>query len=641
MSFHQPFVHDLTVALAAPTQVWSTADGDFDGSGAQGAYYGDRRVLRGLTMTLDGPDGSIELAHGATSSGSDGSVTFHSIARLHDGTADPLGSITRQRLACATGFRESLTVAASLPEPLELTLTLRLVPDGTPMNLIKAGAVPPDGMPADGGRVEGGPVEAERVDAGQGGWSWDASSHVQVLAPGADLTSGSVVELRWRFTLPAFGAHTLEWQLLAEDARLPFEAATAEPIPMPALRGASASLTRLVRRSVADLNALRLQEPSDPARTFLAAGAPWFLTLFGRDALIAARLMLAVDQTIALGTLRTLAARQGRTDDQERAEQLGKILHEVRAESLDLLQGVVLPPEYYGTIDATPLWIGLLGELVGRGLDPRAAGLFQPLLGALTWLRDSSDPDGDGFAEYFDATGHGLANQGWKDSSDSVRFADGTIAEGPIALAEVQGYAYAAALAGADVLERFGTDPATAAWWLEWADRLAARFRERIWVQDEQGPYPAIALDRHKRPVTGVASNMGHLLGTGLLDPAEEAIVVQRLMSAEMFSGYGIRTMSSTNAAYWPTRYHVGSVWTHDTAMIIEGMLRAGFADEAAVLAEGLLRAAEGFDHRLPELFGGQSASEAFPPVPYPASCRPQAWAAASGITVARALGAL
>ena len=623
MTLHQPFVHDLTVTLAAPVQVWSAADGDFDGTGAEGAYCGDRRVLRGLRLRLLGPDRQIELAHGSTSTGTDGATTFHLIARLQDGTADPLGAVTRRRTATPSGVCERITVAASLAEPIEVTLAVSLLPDATPMTLIKAGL---DGAP---------------VVAGADGWGWDAGSRIQVRAPGARVTVGEAVELRWDLVLPAYGSATAEWQLAMSDARLPFTGSTAEPVPAPAMPAASSSLTRLVRRSVADLNALRLQEPGDASRTFFAAGAPWFLTLFGRDALISARLFLPVDTSMALGTLRTLAARQGRVVDVDRAEQPGKILHEVRADVLDLQQGTVLPPEYYGTVDATPLWILLLGDIVRAGIDLHRSGLYEPLLGALSWLRDSSDPDGDGFAEYFDDSGHGLANQGWKDSGDSVRFADGTVAEGPIALAEVQGYAHGAALAGADLLERFGGDPGEAQRWRSWARNLAERFRERFWVRDARGPYPAIALDRYKRPVTGVASNMGHLLGTGLLNAAEEAVVVQRLMSPEMFSGYGIRTMATTNAAYWPTRYHVGSVWTHDTAMIIDGMLASGFGAEAAALAEGLLRAAEGFDYRLPELFGGQSAEEVFPPVPYPASCRPQAWAAASGITVARALGAL
>ena len=623
MTPHQPFLHDLTVTLAAPVQVWSGRDGDLDGAGAEGAYCGDRRVLRGLRLSLLEAGRPIELATGSTSIGLDGGTTFHLIARVQDGTADPLGSVTRRRTATPSGVGERITVAASLTRPWEVTLVVRLAPDATPMTLIKAGR---SGAP---------------VAAGPDGWGWDAGSRIRVEAPGAEVVAGESLELRWKLVVPPYGSVSVEWGLAMTDARLPFVGVTAEPIPAPGLRAASESLTRLVRRSVADLNALRLREPDDPARTFFAAGAPWFLTLFGRDALIAARLFLPVDRSIALGTLRTLAARQGRVVDVDRAEQPGKILHEVRADAFDLQQGTVLPPEYYGTVDATPLWIVLLGDLARTGLDPCRAGLIEPLRAALGWLRDFSDPDGDGFAEYFDDSGHGLSNQGWKDSGDSVRFADGTIARGPIALAEVQGYAHAAALAGAELLERFGDDPDEARRWRDWARELAARFRARFWVRDTRGAYPALALDRDKRPVTGVASNMGHLLGTGLLDAAEEAVVVGRLMSPEMFSGYGIRTMSTTNAGYWPTRYHVGSVWTHDTAMIIEGMLRSGFDAQAAVLAEGLLRAAEGFDYRLPELFGGQSADEVFPPVPYPASCRPQAWAAASGITVAKALGAL
>ena len=627
MSFQQPFVHDLTVALCAPVQIWARPDGEIDGVGAQGAYLGDHRVLRELSMRLEGPDGPIQWVHGSTSSGVDGAVTFHAVARLHDSSEDPVGSLTRTRTPHSSGFDERIVVATSLPVPLELRLTLRLVPDATPINLIKAGAAQ-TGEPLREGAT----------------WSWGAGTSATVRAPGAEVKLGDAIEFSWTGTVPRYGSLALQWGVAAMDEKLPFVGSVAAPISAPALRGASASLSRLVSRSVADLNALRLCERDDPGRTFYAAGAPWFLTLFGRDSLIAARLALPIDSSMALATLRTLAARQGRVVDIDRAEQPGKMLHEVRAEALDLLQGTVLPPQYYGTVDATALWVLLLADGVESGIDPVQQGLFDALLGALSWLRDHSDPDGDGFAEYHDTSGHGLANQGWKDSGDSIRFADGRVADGPIALVEVQGYCHAAARAGADLLERFGRTPAEraqAAPWRAWAAALKARFRDRFWVSDERGDYPALALDRDKRAVTGVASNMGHLLGTGLLEPAEERLVVDRLMSPDMFSGYGIRTMSTTNAAYWPTRYHVGSVWTHDTAMIIDGMMRAGFDAEATRLAEGLLRAAEGFDHRLPELFGGQASDAVFPPVPYPASCRPQAWAAASGITVAKALGAL
>lgn len=378
---------------------------------------------------------------------------------------------------------------------------------------------------------------------------------------------------------------------------------------------------------------------------FCAAGAPWFLTLFGRDSLLAARLFLPASGALAADTLRVLARRQGRATDVATAEAPGKILHEVRAEPRDLLEGTVLPPQYFGTIDATPLWICLLGQAWEAGAgDALVVELLDPLLAALRWLADHSDPDGDGFLEYFDDSEHGLPNQGWKDSGDSIRFADGTIADGPIALAEVQGCAYQAARTASVLLGRFGRDAAErdqAAFWTAYADAMAARFRERFWVSDERGRYPALALDAHKNPVTGVSSNMGHLLATGILAPDEERLVVERLLHPTMFSGYGVRTMSSDNGAYWPPRYHVGSVWTHDTALIIEGMQARGFTAEARTLAEGLLRAAEGFGDHLPELFGGQDATEIFPPAPYPASCHPQAWAAASAITIARALGAL
>ena len=270
--------------------------------------------------------------------------------------------------------------------------------------------------------------------------------------------------------------------------------------------------------------------------------------------------------------------------------------------------------------------------------------LLPNLRAALAWMRDYGDADGDGFLEYFDEAGTGLANQGWKDSGDSVRWRDGSLAEGPIALAEVQGYAHRAALDGADLLEAFGGEPTAdgmsradeAAGWREWAAGLAERFRATFWLRDAVGPYPAIALDAEKRPVDSVTSNMGHLLASGLLDDGEMDAIVARLTSPSMLSGYGIRTAASTELAYHPLRYHVGSVWPHDTAMAIDGMLRAGYPEEAEKVARCVLRAAEAFHFRLPELFGGDSAADA--PLPYPAACRPQAWAAASSVVVARAL---
>lgn len=250
--------------------------------------------------------------------------------------------------------------------------------------------------------------------------------------------------------------------------------------------------------------------------------------------------------------------------------------------------------------------------------------------------------DGDGFLSYVDRSGHGLANQGWKDSVDSIQFRDGRLAEAPVALSEVQAYGYAAAVAGATLLEAFGRPGARR--WRDWAAGLAERFRQRFWLTDDLGGYPALALDGHGEPVDSIASNMGHLLGTGLLSRQESALVARRLGSPELSSGFGLRTLASSSAGYNPLSYHGGSVWTHDTAIAITGLAAAaaeGVPDAgaaAAGLIGGLLAAAPAFDYRLPELHGGQRAEAGQRPIPYPASCRPQAWAAASSIAILSAL---
>jgi glycogen debranching enzyme len=257
--------------------------------------------------------------------------------------------------------------------------------------------------------------------------------------------------------------------------------------------------------------------------------------------------------------------------------------------------------------------------------------LLPSLEAALAWMRDFGDSDGDGLLEYVDETGHGLSNQGWKDSGDSVQWRSGELAEGPIALCEVQAYAYEAATHGADLLEHFGRDADD---WRDWASRLKARFDETFWIDDPDGAYPAIALDASKNAVDTVTSNLGHLLGTGLLSADQAALVAARLVSPEMSSGYGLRTMSTDSAGYWPLSYHGGSVWTHDTAIAIDGLVKDGFRDEAGELIAGLLAAASGFDYRMPELHSGDAASTAGRPIPYPAACRPQAWSAAAAVSV-------
>ncbi len=622
----QPFLHDLVVVVRAPLHCWFLQNGQIEPAGVQGLFCCDQRILSEAALVVEGHD----LDPIAREEPGGSSAVFHSVIRTPQFGLDPLVLLRRDRRLDTAGLREDITVtsAATVAVPLTIRVWFRVASE--PMEAIKAGA----------------DVHASVSVVAEGGqtftWSWrEAQTRAVLNAPGAVVdVDGDRLVATWQVDLAPRGTASFGWTIEAHDDGFPFVAAPGL-VQAPATE--AVRLGSLVGRALADLDALRMADRDHPEQVFFAAGAPWFLTLFGRDSLISARLALAWSPDTAVGTLRTLAARQGTTEVRQTGEQPGKILHEVRRQAMRLFgtgaeigtgSDIVLPPVYYGTIDATCLWVILLHDVVTGGSD--VLDEFLPSLrAALGWLRNSADPDGDGFVEYED-TG-ALNNQGWKDSRDSMRWADGALADGPIALAEVQGYAHQAALAAADLLASTGAD-GEADFWRSWASGLRERFRWQFWISDAIGPYPAIALDAAKRPVDGVASNMGHLLGTGILDEAEARIVTDRLMHPTMRSGYGIRTLSTTNGGYWPLGYHIGSVWPHDTALCIDGMLREGFTDEAAALAEDLLRAAWRFDYRLPELFGGQGTDETLQPHAYPAACHPQAWAAASAAVVARAL---
>lgn len=617
----QPFLSDGIVALRAPTQVWSARDGELGAHAIDGLYHGDTRFLRATALSY-GPAGAepdlapewISVAERTASE-----VAFDAVLRgADDDWPDPKVRLERLRTVTDGGLREQLTVHSHLSDPLELRLRLRLTPDFAPLQEVKAGAPPTATWTAT--------RTADTVDIDAGG------ARLRIHAPAARIAVDADITIEWMLTCPPRGEVAVAWSAELDDPSLVVRGAA---IPAPWVdrtptTGLDPRLAHWVQRALSDLDALRLTLPGHPDDVFLAAGVPWFLTLFGRDSLWAARLLLPVDVGTAASTLRVLAGLQGTTTDPDTAEEPGKILHELRAAELRLPgEGVVLPPRYYGTVDATPLWICLLGEAAAAGMpEDEVRALLPALEAALGWMRDSAGDDG--FLEYVDETGRGLSNQGWKDSGDSIQWRTGELAAGPIALCEVQGYAYEAAYAGADLLDRFGRGGADDS--RRWADALRGRFQERFWVTTEEGTYPAIALDRDGRGVDTLTSNIGHLLGTGILDPAQEEDVSRLLVGPTMSSGFGLRTMSTRADGYWPLSYHGGSVWAHDTAIVAHGMARAGLRDDAHVLVEGLLSAAEVFGFRMPELHAGDPAQRTTAPAPYPAACRPQAWSAAAAI---------
>lgn len=619
----QPLLHDSLVLLAAPSQAWSASHGDMDGSGIQGFYHSDVRVLSEVEFRV----GGVQTEHIATTSVDAATATFTSLARnVDDRTADPRTRVDRTRTISAGSLDETLTLTNALSEPITTTISVSVRADFSDMQVVKAGMSGSES-----------PVTSEAMTDTVRFGAGDLTAFLH--APGAVVfATDTSATFSWAVAVPARGNVTVGWRVDAHDASAVVSGAAKDAGWSKAVvRSGDSRLSSWVRTALDDLQSLRMETRLVPHEVFLAAGAPWFFTLFGRDSIWAARMLLPLGTETAASTLRVLAALQGTDEVHGTAEQPGKIMHELRSKTFTIPgENVALPPLYYGTVDATPLWVILLHDAWKWGMaDSEVEALLPNLEAALAWMRDYGDSDGDGLIEYIDETSHGLANQGWKDSGDSIQWRDGTLAEGPIALCEVQAYAYEAAVGGAAILEHFGR-PGDG--WRSWAADLKARFAESFWIDSSDGAYPAVALDANKKKIDTVTSNIGHLLGTGILDGRGAELVARHLASPGMNSGFGLRTMSSDSAGFWPLSYHGGSVWTHDTAIVIAGLCREGFADEATSLIEGLLHAAEGFNYRMPELHSGDSSDALSSPIPYPASCQPQAWSAAAAISVLSSL---
>ncbi|WP_064711064.1 amylo-alpha-1,6-glucosidase [Rhizobium bangladeshense] len=418
----------------------------------------------------------------------------------------------------------------------------------------------------------------------------------------------------------------LSFFLALRDARRALRASSSRAA---SIATSNEVFNEVARRSISDLYMLITDKAEG---SYPYAGVPWFSAVFGRDALITALQTLWLDPEIARGVLGHLAANQATKVDPASDAEPGKILHEVRCGEMAEL-GEVPFRRYYGSIDSTPLFMMLAGDYLKRTGDLATIDRLLPHIeAALTWIDEHGDRDGDGFVEYGRLTQEGLINQAWKDSHDSVFHADGTLARGPIAIAEVQAYVYGAWQSAAEIFRRTGK-PERAASFLARAEGLRRAF-DISFFDEELGTY-VLALDGDKRPCRVRSSNAGHALFTGIAYPERVAQVTRTLMSASSFCGWGIRTIPSTEARYNPMSYHNGSIWPHDNALIANGLARYGYRAEAAKIFEGLFAAATYIDlRRLPELLCGLPRQRARGPTSYPVACSPQAWAAAAPLSL-------
>ncbi|SCG37848.1 amylo-alpha-1,6-glucosidase [Micromonospora coxensis] len=478
-----------------------------------------------------------------------------------------------------------------------------------------------------------------------------AESRLRVDPP-ADRIEGD--ELVWDLTLACRRPWTLDAELLlprsvhaAPSVRADIDDVFHNRVEHPArnwlaggpsLHSDNTTLNRVAMRSRWDLTALRLEFDGDGKRLALpAAGMPWFLALFGRDTLLTAFQTIAGNPRLAKGALLALAQSQGRTCDDFTDEEPGRILHEVRHGELTRRGAMPYRP-YYGAADATQLWLILLSEYWRWTMDDDfVRALRDNITAALHWIDHYGDRDGDGYVEYATRSPEGLGNQCWRDSSDGIRFADGRMPVLPIATCEVQGYTYDAKRRIADLADGPLGDPELAARLRAQAHDLYERFNRDFWI-DGRGGYYAVGLDGDKHRIDSLTSNLGHLLWSGIVTPDRAGQVARQLTSPAMFSGWGIRTMSHDDVPFNPIGYHLGTVWPHDNALAVLGLVRYGFRDEANRVTLALLDAAAEFDFRLPEALSGFDRQRTRVAVPYPTACSPQAWAAAVPVTLVRAM---
>jgi glycogen debranching enzyme len=612
----------------------SEPGGDILPDRPHGLFVRDTRMLSRWELTVDGIEPQPLTVHTAEPF----AATFLGRMPPNAGMADSTLLVVRRRYV-GDGMREDITLRNTAAKAKKCTLELAAESDFADLFEVKGRSKPR--VVASTGTADSGLI----ITSGRR----ERRQELRIIGDENPSVADGI--LTWRLQIPAHSERTITVEAVPVDdgVAMKLRHPRGHPVDLarpakrlrkwrqrgPQVRTADRNLAEVLARSIEDLGALRIFDPEHPSWPVVAAGAPWFMALFGRDSLLTAWMLLPWDPGLALGTLRTLAARQGAQLDPASEEEPGKILHEVRfgpAASFALGGRSA----YFGSADASALFVMLLGELQRWGGKEAAISALLPHADrALEWIEKYGDADGDGFVEYCRKTSHGLANQGWKDSWDGVNFADGEIAEAPIALAEVQGYVFAAYRARAQLARQAGDERGAAAWRKK-AKHLKRLFNEQFWLPD-RGWY-AIGLDKDKRPIDALTSNIGHCLWTGIVDKDKATSVARHLLSPDLFSGWGIRTLAASMGAYNPMSYHNGSVWPHDNALCAAGLMRYGFIEQAQRVTDTIIDAAEQFGYRLPELYCGFDRDEFAAPVPYPTSCSPQAWAAAAPLLLMHSL---
>jgi glycogen debranching enzyme/putative sterol carrier protein len=622
---------EMISILEGNTFVVSDRRGDVDASPDQphGLFHQDTRFLSKWRLRLDGsPLGVLSTDDVAYFK-----AQFFLVPASATVYVDSPLSIIRKR-SVGEGFHEDITVLNHLPDPVELELRFEAAADFADIFEVK------DALEKRGEHYR-------RVEAGKLVLGYRRDGFARETWIQANAREGEILDdgIRFAVHIDPHGEWTTCLDVvtaidaLGEAARSP-KYGHGETRARPNMRltleewlDAAPRLTSDWRdlelsyeRSLVDLAALRFYFPTFPGNALPAAGLPWFMTVFGRDSLITSYQALPFAPDLAETTLRVLAAGQGRFVDHFRDEEPGKILHELRLGEMTAFEERPHSP-YFGAADATPLFLILLDETerwtgntdLVRELEPDARA-------ALAWIDQYGDRDGDGYVEYERRNNEsGLENQCWKDSWNSIVFADGSLASLPRATCEIQGYVYDAKVRCGRLAREVWDDPDLAARLESDAAALKRRFNEDFWLS-ERGCF-ALALDGAKRRVDSLTSNIGHLLWSGIADDDKAAECVHHLMGDDLFSGWGVRTLAEGEGAYNPLGYHVGTVWPHDNSLIAAGLARYGYRREAARISFAMLEAAAYFRHRLPEVFAGYPREQTRFPVEYPTACSPQAWA--------------